>query len=66
MTITVRVTNEDSRENAVVEILSTQSYIPWDSNAKSLVTCTSEGILRGGESKLVYLCSDRNLEIIKK
>lgn len=70
MTIHVTVKNEDSRANAVIEVLSVDEYKGWPSvNGDITPTVrhfTSQAILRGGESKQLYLTSTMKLEIVER
>jgi hypothetical protein len=72
MTISVTIKNTDSRQNAIVEILSTDEYqyhLPFDTQGNPVLTrrsTSSHGLLRGGEEKTVMLCSDRKLEIVER
>jgi hypothetical protein len=69
MTIHVTIKNEDSRANAVIEIIKIDDYRPADrvgTPAQSIRTFTSEGLLKGGESKTVMIYHDNKLEIIER
>jgi hypothetical protein len=69
MTIHVTIKNEDSRENAVIEVLSTDEYQPYNGveGLQNTVKYTSShGLLRGGESKQVYVTSTMSLEVIER
>lgn len=69
MTIRVTVKNEDSRANAVIEVLSTDTYRPYNREGNvmfSSVHTQSEAVLKGGESKTVYITSTMKLEIIER
>jgi hypothetical protein len=68
MTIQVRIRNEDSRANAVVEVVSTDEYKPRNQDEVFPIQrhTVSQAILRGGESKTVYVTSTMSLEIIER
>jgi hypothetical protein len=69
MTIHITVKNEDSRANAIIEVLSIDTYSPYTTLDGPLPTkeyVKSEAILRGGESKQVYVTSTMHLEIIER
>jgi hypothetical protein len=69
MTIHVTIKNEDSRANAVVEVLSTDEYTPIPLEGPHALTrrhFKSEGLLRGGESKTVYVTSTMSLEVVER
>lgn len=68
MTISVTIKNEDSRPNAIIEVLSTDQYQAQDRDTvyPTRRAFQSEAILRGGESKTVMLCSSKSLEIIER
>ena len=69
MTISVTIKNEDSRANAVIEVISTDSYHPKDKDGNvmfSTIRTQSEAVLAGGESKQVYVTSTMKLEVIER
>ena len=69
MTISVTIKNEDSRQNAVIEILETNNYAPVHPDGTPEITrrfTDTRGLLRGGESKTVYVTSTSRLEIIER
>jgi hypothetical protein len=69
MTIHISIKNEDTRQNAVVEIISEDSYHPQEKGGNPLVSSIhklSQGLLRGGESKIVYVTSTMKLEVIER
>jgi hypothetical protein len=69
MTIHVTIKNEDSRANAVIEVLSVDSYTGRVANGDPLpsqVYTTSQAILKGGESVKVYVTSTMKLEVIER
>jgi len=64
MTIHISIKNEDTRANAIVEVISTDEYI---SGVKPIVRFTkSEAILAGGETAEVYVTSTMKLEVIER
>ncbi len=69
MTINVSIKNEDSRANAIIEVISTDTYRPYDREGNvmfSTVRTQSEAVLKGGESKTVYVTSTMKLEVIER
>jgi hypothetical protein len=69
MTIQVTIKNEDSRTNAVIEVLSTDTYSGFTSegNAKPThVHTVSQAVLKGGEEARVYVTSTMTLQVIER
>ena len=69
MTIRVTVKNEDSRQNAIIEVISYDIYLPKDKQGEpksSSILTQSHGLLKGGESKEMYVTSTMKLEIIER
>ena len=69
MTIHVIIKNEDSRANAVIEVISTDTLLPKDKDGNpksSHIYTQSHALLKGGESKQVYVTSTMKLEVIER
>jgi hypothetical protein len=69
MTIHVKVENLDSRANAVIEVLTEDTYHTIFIDGVPLKTTTyvrSEGLLRGGESLETYLTSTQFIKVIER
>lgn len=68
MTIHVTIKNEDTRENAVIEVISTDEYRGYSNDPLHPTTRhhQSHGLLKGGESKTVYVTSTMSLEVIER
>ena len=69
MTISVTVKNEDSRANAIIEVISVDTYLPKDKDGNphsSHIYTQSHALLKGGESKQVYVTNTMSLKIIER
>ena len=66
MTISVSIKNEDTRENAIIEVISFDSYSSNNEmmNAtRTVLDIKKEATLKGGENVTVYVTSTRELKI---